>query len=138
MGPETIDLCSFCLGLVEFRAAPLPLQMPHHSHFGVLLSSSKTCRLCQTIASLWVFEEDDLTRFSSDVNPSNNTREAWSLSVTVTGARLMPSGVHWTFVQVIFESNNTPLNVMSDFTIVSCRDEGETCTIHFKKDELNG
>lgn len=119
---ENVNICLHCTNLVKFEvgANKPPLSSTHHSPFGALLTSSKTCRLCHAIASLWEFGDDDLTRFSSEENPPNNTRKAFTGNFTVKAAASTCSGVCWTFVEVDFKSNNTPLCILCDFTLVTC------------------
>jgi len=119
-----IDLCIFCSGLIKATndTLSLPSQHPHHPTYGSLLSSSKTCVVCQIITSLW-------DHFSSALNRhgvSNKTIEHESpVKITTQAARRMHSGVSWAILEASLTSTNTPLIGVSYFTLVVCPSGGK-------------
>ncbi len=132
MDSEQAGLCCFCSVLLELGADADPdntlRKHNHHSSFGALTNSSKTCCLCDAIASSWKPRPLDFTGFSTEADPFDNPRERFSVEITTKATRLMASGVHWTLLTARFRSDKTSLVHDYSFTLSTCKAGGESST----------
>jgi hypothetical protein len=126
MDLEEPHLCLFCLDLVKATSeTPAPVsQRPHHATHGLLLSSSKTCVVCQLITSLWDSFDSTLSRHGLSLETLETSQLEYPLKITMQDTHREKSGVCWAFFRANLTITNTVFEFVSYFTVTTCSPEG--------------
>lgn len=127
MDLEGTDLCPFCSDLIKATNDTQAhySQRPHHPTYGLLLSSSKTCIVCQLIASQWDPSSSTLIRHGLSQEVLESSQQGYPVALTVEETRRSQSGVCWAFLKAKLETTNTPLSFISYFTVTACSSGGK-------------
>ena len=112
-----VDLCSFCTDLVSPKSTQhCAGQVSHHPTYGALRSSSKTCAICDTIASLWPRENIMSERWSQ---PSEDIIGTYTVHLAWKRTGEVPSEVSWALLEVSLRSTTSPIRWVTYLTIVT-------------------